>query len=182
MNYRRRKMIEQTAYQLLDDASMSTPPIDVEALAKVNDIDVIKYDLGDEISGVLVIKNDKVTIGFNATHYENRKRFTIAHELGHYFLNHQRNGLFIDKHKKNFSVFYRNTQSSTGELEQEVEANTFAAALLMPKHIVIEKVKQYGLDLSSSNEDDAEIQQLAKLFKVSKQAMSFRLGNIFYSY
>ena len=100
-----------------------------------------------------------------------RQRFTIAHELGHLRLHSKDQPVFIDKAPK---VMYRNNASATGEIHKEREANAFAAALLMPKDLianVIENCKCGG--------DDA-VKYLAKEFKVSDQAMSFRLSNLGY--
>src|SRR2546425_1729848 len=55
-----------------------------------------------------------------------RKRFAIAHELGHLRLNHNP-GAPTECTEKDFLLWYK------GENEQEVEANTFAAELLMPE-------------------------------------------------
>lgn len=183
MNYNRKKFIKQECYKILERFNVSTPPIQIKSIAEKFHINVTTHNLSDDVSGILIIKGKTVMIGYNPNHSRLRQRFTIAHELGHYVLNHQRDGLFVDKinkPKNDFAVFFRNNESSTGEYQQEVEANAFAAELLMPEHIVIEKVEQYGLDLSDENEET--IIFLANLFEVSKQAMSFRIGNIFSTY
>lgn len=183
MKYRRRKFIQERINQILEDSKITQPPVNVKAIAKKHNINLVLHDFGDEVSGVLIIKDSIPTIGYNPNHSLVRQRFTIAHELGHFFLNHQRDGLFVDKPKNDFAVFFRNNKSSLGEYEQEIEANAFAAELLMPKSMVIEKVKQYGLELSDENiENDEAVKKMANVFKVSKQAMSFRIGSIFSTY
>jgi Zn-dependent peptidase ImmA (M78 family) len=89
----------------------------------------------------------------------NRKSFTVAHELGHYFLHSD---------KKN-DLFYRaqiiNLTDENGEQEQE--ANWFAAALLMP-----EKQLRHFYSLTK------ELSELAVIFGVSSTAVYYRLKNL----
>lgn len=175
MNYRKHKHIKQLVLSILQEVGITKPPVNVKAIAKFKGIALKHHDMGDEISGLLVIKNGKATIGFNPEHHDVRTRFTIAHELGHYELQHERGGVFIDG-KKHFSVFFRDQNSSTGEMLQEREANAFAAALLMPEHLLLEEIKKYSITLTE--EDDAAIAKLAKKFQVSRQAMLFRITNL----
>lgn len=58
-----------------------------------------------------------------------RRRFAIAHELGHLKLNH-RAGSATQCSEKDFSAWYQ------GQKNQEVEANIFASELLMPEGLV----------------------------------------------
>jgi Zn-dependent peptidase ImmA (M78 family) len=82
--------------------------------------------------------------------------------------------MFIDK--KEFKLF-RNEQSSRREHKMELEANAFAAALLMPKELFISEIGKYKIDLSDDDEDDA-ISKLAKKFEVSFTAMTYRIDNL----
>ena len=60
----------------------------------------------------------------------NRKRFTLAHELGHYIYRMER-GHFDDEEIDH--VEHRNQDSRKGKNVEEVSANCFAASLLMPQ-------------------------------------------------
>ena len=144
-------------------------------LAKKIGLDVIAYNLGDDISGTLVIDNGKGFIGYNPSHPRRRQRFTIAHEIGHYQLHNssKTNQLFVDK---DFVMKYRSANNYTPlEKKHEQEANAFAAALLMPKHFIDKEIrKKSNVDL---HELDL-IESLAKLFDVSVPAMTFRLTNL----
>lgn len=168
------KFIESQAAEILAEFKVKSAPIQVEKIAKKMGLEVVSRDLGSNVSGVLYIQNGKGTIGYNPNDSEVRKRFTIAHELGHFILHKINNDMFIDK--KEFKLF-RNEQSSTGENKMEMEANAFAAALLMPKNLLISEVKKHRLDLSGDDEDDA-ISILAKKFEVSLTAMTFRIDNL----
>jgi Zn-dependent peptidase ImmA (M78 family) len=69
----------------------------------------------------------------------------------------------------------RNAKSSEGSDFREIEANQFAACLLMPEHLVHEKVKA----LKSHDVEDA-VKRLARTFRVSEKAMAIRLGVLGY--
>jgi Zn-dependent peptidase ImmA (M78 family) len=77
--------------------------------------------------------------------------------------------LFIDRY-----VAFRNDESSAGNDWQEIEANAFGAALLMPAELVREEIKQRKLVL----DDEDDLSTLAKQFHVSPAAMSYRLINL----
>lgn len=167
------KRIEKITTQILDEYKINELPIPVNEIAIKRGLEIKAYDLGEDVSGVLVIKDGLGFIGYNPTESKVRQRFTIAHELGHYELHNKQNesALFIDKQ---FRVEFRNQDSSTGEMIREREANAFAAALLMPGKILIKEIKHHHFELS----DDDNLLELAKLFNVSVSAMTFRLMNL----
>lgn len=173
------KDITKTVNNLLKESGLLTPPVSVRKVAIFLGIEVIYKDFSDEISGALTFKEQKPYILCNVNHSPYRKRFTIAHEIGHYILKHGREGLFIDK-KQHF--IFRNEATSTGEQRQEIEANAFAAALLMPEPLVKKELENLildGFDLYDEREDELPIiKKLAKKFEVSKAAMTFRIANL----
>src|SRR5258708_40276309 len=89
------------AHSVLRNVSY-TIPVDVNAIAAYFDIDVRLVDLEDEISGMLVLKDDQAIIGVNVNHSITRQRFTTAHELGHYFLHKEPGKVFIDNNRVKF--------------------------------------------------------------------------------
>jgi len=97
-----------------------------------------------------------------------RRRFTIAHELGHLVL--QRDDLFHVDEK--FPVAFRSEDSSKAHSPFEVEANQFAAELLMPEKLLMRDVAKLplGLDVEEA------IAELARRYEVSEQAMTIRLS------
>jgi Zn-dependent peptidase ImmA (M78 family) len=163
--------IEHIAQKILSGLGIIRPPVDVRAIAQKQGVVVAPYDLGGSISGVLVLKNGVATIGVNSENAESRQRFTIAHELGHYVLHRQSQEMFVDE---NFSVYFRDENSSTGEQTREIEANAFAAALLMPKEMLMKEVEEGKYDLDK----EEDVVKLAKCFSVSTMAMSYRIGNL----
>ncbi len=146
-------------------------PIDVKAIAKSLGLNVMEYDLGDGVSGLLAIQEGVGTIGVNPNEAPVRIRYTIAHEIGHFDLHRDKSALFVDK-----QLIYRSAQSGdTPERQQmEQEANVFASALLMPTNLLRKEVEKANLDLAS---DDA-IQKLAEKFDVSTTAMAIRISSL----
>lgn len=160
--------IESITWKLLKDNDLRHEPINVNALAKFLDVQVSYERIEDEISAMLLIENKKANIVVNSSHHRNRKRFSLAHELGHFVLHaSDKDSLFIDR------SFFRNKISSIGESRQEIEANAFAGALLMPKLLI---------DKSIPESENAEIDtvRLAKMFEVSVDAMAIRLIKLGY--
>jgi Zn-dependent peptidase ImmA (M78 family) len=117
---------------------------------------------------MLYKEEGRALIIINKDHPENRQRFTSAHELGHFVLKHK-GRFFVDKG----TVIYRDNQSSTGEIEEERDANKFAAELLMPEKFIRRDVKK-PINVG----DVRDIDKLAKKYKVSVQAMTYRLTNL----
>ena len=163
---RPRRDLERLALELLDRCGINDPPVDVEQLARCLGVRIEPADLGEDCSGILVRTEQSAVIGVNLMHHPNRRRFTIAHELGHHVLH--RPGTYVDR------AFYRNVESGSGTIKEERAANQFAAALLMPASWVKQAAEEYRLDLG----DDTSLLALAEQFGVSSQAMSFRLTNL----
>ncbi|MEW8441818.1 MAG: ImmA/IrrE family metallo-endopeptidase [Candidatus Thiodiazotropha taylori] len=169
-----RVQIRKKVEGLLDRNGVTKPCVDVVEIADKEGVRITYEVLEDDVSGFLVVKNRQGTIAVNSTHHNNRQRFTIAHELGHYFLHSVDNGkddLFIDK-----KVFHRGQSASEGTVRKEIEANRFAAELLMPRSMMKEAVKEEGGDIDLS--DDVVIFNLSNLFCVSEQALTYRLTDL----
>jgi Zn-dependent peptidase ImmA (M78 family) len=161
--------IHEHVNRLLRSNHVARPPVRVEVIAR-NLGAIIRYEpFDDDISGVLYRDDQNTIIGVNSLHHPNRQRFTVAHEIGHLVLHE------LDVHvDKGYRMILRDSKSSRADDPLEIDANRFAAELLMPENLVREDVRKYIHDV----EDDAELQQLAKRFQVSTQAMAFRLGNL----
>jgi Zn-dependent peptidase ImmA (M78 family) len=159
------------AINVLRKTGVDTAPVPIHLVAQRLGLMVESVHLGDEVSGVLVVDGEVGVIGYNVLHAEVRQRFTIAHEIGHYLLHRSDSSLFIDQ--RYFSAF-RDARSSEGSEPREREANAFAASLLMPSHLVRWELKHRSFDLA----DEDALSLLAKTFRVSTQAMAFRLSNL----
>jgi Zn-dependent peptidase ImmA (M78 family) len=138
--------------------------INVEDVANLLNIKVSRYPFSDDVSGVFFKKGSQLFLGVNENHHEHRQRFTIAHEIGHYIL-HANETLHYDVRSELESVHFRAENiSNVGE----IEANHFAAELLMPEDIVYRCI-QSGMH---------SIKELAEVFNVSENAMRYRLTNL----
>lgn len=161
------------ADQLLKKFHITECPIDVEQLARRLDLFVLHEKLGPELSGLLIKKQQGTFICVNAKHPASRRRFTIAHEIGHYILGHQLEaGEHVHVDEGNY-ISARGPRAATGLDPKEVEANQFAAALLMP----VEAVKRAAAKVRGRAPRllDTHVEELAKRFGVSEQAMTIRL-------
>ena len=158
------------ASDLLDQQGITRVPVDVVAICNRLGVKVTGEELDDDTSGVIVIKNGRAAIGYNANHHPNRQRFSIAHELGHFLLHANEGSFFVDS----TFTFYRDQASSEGVYTQEIAANTFAAELLMPKRVLEDYLEDNAIDVH----DPASVRHLAVKFKVSEQALMIRLVNL----
>ncbi|MGA2704149.1 MAG: ImmA/IrrE family metallo-endopeptidase [Isosphaeraceae bacterium] len=160
------------ARQLLVRLGIQSAPTPVEKIAKALGAQVRFSPFDSELSGMVYIKDGVPIIGVNSLHHPNRQRFTIAHELGHLELHRQMitSNVHVDK---NFPALMRDPKSATGTEQIEIEANQFAAELLMPIALIEQALagKQFDID------DDGPIEELAKKFRVSKQALEYRIRN-----
>jgi Zn-dependent peptidase ImmA (M78 family) len=75
---------------------------------------------------------------------------------------------------RNFSVQRRDENSSLAIDVSEIEANRFAAELLIPYDFIMADLADYSIDI----EEERLIEGLAKKYAVSAQAMTFRLNNL----
>jgi len=159
------KKIDARATQLLREFGLLSIPVDVEAVAERLGANVVYEELEDDISGFLLREKGVMTIAVNDQHHPNRQRFTLAHECGHLFLHSDKGDrLWLDK-----TYFFRDASSSHGDQFAEIEANQFAAGLLMPEELV------RASSTSSGPISDADVMRLAMRFEVSERAMTFRL-------
>jgi Zn-dependent peptidase ImmA (M78 family) len=165
------KRIENITNSILEEFNVTELPIQIDNLISKRNLIIKHSDLGDGISGLLLIKDNVGVIGINQADPEVRQRFTKAHELGHYELHRQNKDLFIDK---GFAVLFRDKNSSIGEIKIEQEANAFAAGILMPEKFIIREIQKNKFDIY----DDESMQKLAEIFNVSTTAMTYRIANL----
>lgn len=117
-------------------------------------------DMPSSMSGKLECLNGVWIISINNNHHPNRRRFTMAHELAHYFLHKGSSASFED------TTFFRDDSSSP----IEYAANDFASKLLMPE-----------VDVRSCIDNGVKsLNDLADTFKVSIDAMKNRIKSLGY--
>lgn len=162
------KMVNGKVNAILRGFENLKPPINIEEIAIARGVKIQAFPLGEGVSGVLAIENGRGVIGYNSEESKVRRRFTIAHELGHYELHRDQSNMFIDK-----QFIYRSKNAyNPQEQVMEQEANTFASAILMPTSMVRDLVDTIDL------KDDDAIKDLAKIFDVSITAMSLRISSL----
>lgn len=136
-------------------------PVDPFRIARRLGIKAFSAALDDRVSGMLVKRpGEDPEIYVHASDSSNRQRFTCAHELGHYV---KRSTLGDGEWEY---VEHRDLLSSQGSNSDEIFANKFAAALLMPEEAIREMHKNLGPAA------------LAYEFGVSADAMNYRLANL----
>lgn len=166
-----RRDIERLVALLLEKHSITEAPVPVERIANAEGLPIIQTAYGGDVSGALIRTHDLVGIAVNATHHPNRQRFTVAHELAHYKLQHD--GEHVDR---DFTIIRRDDKSSEANDWLEIEANAYAASLLMPREFLLRDLRvNFKGDFDFSDEHLATI---AKKYKVSTSALNYRLINL----
>jgi Zn-dependent peptidase ImmA (M78 family) len=162
---RTRREIEDQAAEILRTHGLFSIPVDPVTLANREGIKVNNAKFSDEnLSGLVAKRGSNVTILVNQSDVPFRKRFTIAHELGHHFLHLLADGDFVDTQ---VDLFRDAEAGESGSRAVEVQANQFAAALLMPEELVRQAFGRMQ-----------NLSELARLFNVSEEAMAIRLGRL----
>lgn len=153
---------EHAATQLLETIwSDRALPVDPIKIARALGIKVYRATLPPDIAGLLLKQPDlDPKIYISDSDSEARQRFTCAHELGHFV---RRGG---EPESTWATIDYRSAASSRGTDPEEIYANQFAAALLMPADRLTELARKLTLPA------------LAYEFGVSLEAMSHRLANL----
>lgn len=155
----RQNFVKEKAFELVK--GYTSPPIPILEIAEENDVNVVFDNMGSYsqvIAGFCDFKSKKLYV--NAGDHINRKTFTIAHELGHWILHRD----FFLAHPDDYPVLPR-FQSPDSSNPYEQEANSFAAQVLVPQHLLL-PVKHVPVSV------------LAKIFGVSRQMMEIRLKNV----
>jgi Zn-dependent peptidase ImmA (M78 family) len=160
---------ESRAAEVLRAADVTEAPIPVERVAAAQGAQIVYETLDGDVSGLLFRDQARRVIGVNSRHPLVRQRFTIAHEIGHLVM-HPGRPVFIDR------LVRVNARDGTTSAE-EVDANSFAAALLMPGDMVEKQVSEV-LARNPQSSPEALAGELAGRFLVSAEAMGYRLMNL----
>jgi Zn-dependent peptidase ImmA (M78 family) len=157
--------IESLAEDKLYSYGFDTLPVDPLVITAIEGIEVYDADFHNPgVSGLITKNGKEICIYVNSSDAPTRKRFTIAHELGHYFLHLQNeDGNFVDS----INLFRNSDSLRSEDASREVEANRFAAALLMPRDHVLQEWRK-----------SKSVEFMAMHFDVSPTAMEFRLKNL----
>jgi Zn-dependent peptidase ImmA (M78 family) len=144
--------------------------VPLEEIAKTAGIKEIKYSPLNSFEGTLLANENKtegvIIVNSNSRHH--RQRFTLGHELGHFMI--PRHGHKMQCSKNDLVAQPTKTMSAT--LSIEVEANQFAAEILLPRSLL-----KKSSDFINKPSIDA-IKSIASKFNVSFQASAVRFADI----
>ena len=161
----------EAARALLIEHGVKTAPVPIERIVKSCRVRVEYAPLDSELSGLAHIRENVPIVGINTLHAPTRQRFTLAHELAHVQLHRRelKRAVHVDR-----GSLRRDSLAAEGVDPIEIEANTFAAELLMPTELLVSALEGHSVDL----EDDKAVAALAKRFRVSDAAMRYRLSSL----
>lgn len=154
----------RAAEKLIGDLGIAALPIDPFAIASGRKIEIRpKPSSNTGVSGMLIRVGNFFAIGY-ATHIDNIpfQRFSISHELGHYFLPGHIDAVLAE------SNVHESHAGFTSSNSYEVEADHFAAGLLMPSHLFLPILRRTGTGL-------AAIESLADACNTSLLATAIRV-------
>lgn len=140
-----------------------TLPVDVVAIARKMGAQVFSSGHLGKLSGKVELVNGTPHIYCNSAEPTVRRRFTIAHEIGHLALGH------VSPDRAQHREDPASNFSSGALAPIEREANAFAAELLMPANV---------LEYAVNHERIGDVARLARMFDVSQVAMNYRLQNV----
>ncbi|MBR0429701.1 MAG: ImmA/IrrE family metallo-endopeptidase [Lachnospiraceae bacterium] len=157
-----RVYINNVTQRIMDGLEVQTPLENIDELVERlgGRISSENALIGDTDGKVYKTQDASFVIEISPTQSFERRNFTIAHELGHLFLH-----MGYLTSPKTWECFPENVPfERKGNSEEEYQANEFAAALLMPKNIFIQKVNEYAID------GFVDMKKVAEYFRVSPSA------------
>lgn len=170
---RDRRDIEDLARRTLVEHGLFACPVNPVVVARRLGATVQNAVFSEErLAGLTRLRGEHAVILVKESDQPLRKRFTIAHEIGHVLLHIDKDTVeIIDSDADFFRSQFEDTAEWTDVRQREVEANMFAAGLLMPADLV----REVWNELS---EDSRSVETLSALFQVSEEAMGYRLSAI----
>lgn len=175
---RQKTYTEDTVYiaaQKLHSVKAAETPVKIIEMCKNMGFSVFQQELPDEICGYIAIdgelkdrfQTDRI-ISVNIKESNKRRRFTVAHELGHFLFDFDPNSIQF------YNAFEHDHDES--DSPSECLASRFAAELLMPKEPFEKEYHRVFEKHSGSSEQLYEtIQTLSDLFLVPPKAVETRI-------
>lgn len=173
-----KRKIADESNRILEEFNYQSGEVDVLELAKELGFQVGIAPLIDEEDGFIIVddstssiqkltglRTDKI-IGVNSERNIQKKRFIIAHELGHYCLHYE---------EEVSDGMYAHRENRKGKDDNENDADFFAACLLMPSKSFNKKYKELK-DKKLSEEDIVIL--LANHFNVPKESAARRIVEV----
>jgi IrrE N-terminal-like domain len=167
MNERKLRDAELIAEKLVRDEGL-TLPIDIQSIASKREIIIEPKPISAKgVSGMLIKVGNGFAIGY-ATHIKSEgfQRFSIAHELGHFFLEGHFEMVF-----RGDQLIHESQAGFTSGDQVELEADHFAAGLLMPSHL-------FKAAAGRHSDGFEAIENLANVCKTSLTASAIRYAEL----
>lgn len=166
------KCIKDYIIELTDgDALYNKNELQIEKLCKKLNLGCFSAEFEDDISGAIAkdADSESYSIYVNRKHPRNRRRFTLAHEIGHYISfkkgSYSKSELEKNGELEDYAISYRKDGVSS---DAETEANLIAAELLMPQRMLENLMKE-----------KLTPEEMAERFFVSPSAMTIRLKDLY---
>lgn len=149
------------------ESGLNSPPIDPMVLARKEEVVVEASDkLEGAFSGCLMRQGQKFLIVYSTSvNNTGFRRFTIAHELGHYFLTNQHSTIF------DVQGLHKSESGYSSSAWYEREADVFATALLLPESMFVEQLRGQALGLVT-------VKRLAEVFETSLISTAIRYAQL----
>lgn len=161
-----RSEAEGTAKELVRRLGITALPVCPFEIANMEGIKVIAKEVGAPgVSGFLVRVGNEFTIGYSrAITNEGFIRFTVGHELGHYFIPGHPEALFAHG-----NGVHESRSGFVSSHDYERQADHFAAALLMPSELFLAEVRRAGSGFEA-------VERLSERCKTSITATAIRFA------
>jgi Zn-dependent peptidase ImmA (M78 family) len=154
----------------------SPTPLDLIA-EKICGFNILFENLDQDLEGILGmldLENKAIWLDQCLNHFETQQfcdegrcNFTIAHEIGHYVLDH------VSYKDDNMIAFHNELDPEVRKME--TQANMFGAMLLMPKELVYRKWNHDFANISNFND---AITAMTDFFRASRETTENRLKTL----
>lgn len=153
------------ARKVLKQYKIEEVPTDLRKICEGEGLEYMELDDPEAVDGMLMELEDGTRLAMvNQAKAYVRGRFTLAHELGHIFLRHDKR----DFYDAEVAREYDEDMPESAKPPWEQEADAFAAELLIP----MGQLKKYQAELKNP-------EKVAGIFQVSRPAMAIAIANFF---
>lgn len=161
MSQVRNHFVRRMAKEILAESNIKAPPVDLLQILTAHGIGYEEVDeFPDTVDALIIEDGMKVHAAVNARQHLHRQRFSLAHELGHFFLH--RSGMPEDVVTIDDPPTGEDEMAAPTKGPAETEADLFAGELLVP-------VEMLKVHISKP------LPELSKLFLVSEQVVSIAI-------
>lgn len=154
--------------KMLIDHYKPTIPVDVKSLATKLNVGILPIkDPYSKVIGRSYFEDDRAIIEYSSDMNIHRQRFTIAHHLGHLVFGHTNRNVscsdvdYIDMDK------------------QELDANVFAANILIPLASLGDTLSRMKSSAHSCNNIRKTVEMLSEVYNVSESIVRWQLEEFY---